>query len=150
MVTMKRDHENKISERVDELCNIISKRSVDEGRAIDFSQHLRYVSQRLRGLIQDAKVFSRWFLADTWTHLVYGQPTGSVAAGEDSKHLIEALEGVYVFSATAAVLPWLMPWLRKAWWRKHVWCYLKTFKNMKVIFKVRCPRDIFVDPFACG
>lgn len=36
-----------------------------------------------------------WFLSDSWSHLVYGEPKGWVAQGRDVDGLLDALQGVY-------------------------------------------------------
>ncbi|CAG8977287.1 hypothetical protein HYALB_00012979 [Hymenoscyphus albidus] len=115
MTAMKQFHERKISERVVELCECMGERAANNG-SIDFSEHLR------------------WFLSDTWSHLVYGQPLGWVKKGADIKGLIDSLTGVYGLSASAAVMPWLMPLFRHPFLRKHVWCYTNTFKNMANLY----------------
>ncbi|KAI9687302.1 MAG: hypothetical protein M1822_002345 [Bathelium mastoideum] len=52
----------------------------------------------------------------------------------DVKGLLAALQGVYSMSASAAVMPWLMPLLRHPTWRNWFWRYTKTFKNMEKLF----------------
>ncbi|KAI0175292.1 cytochrome P450 [Pestalotiopsis sp. NC0098] len=116
MSSMKLYHEHKISERVDELCHVIRQRASIPGRPLDFSEYLRY------------------FLSDTWSHLVYGRPKGFVAKGGDVQGLLASLQGVYGMSATAAVSPWLMPLLRNPFLRKYLWSCTRTFKNMDNLY----------------
>lgn len=117
MTQMKLYHEHKITERVDELCVKIRERSVLPNQPLDFSEYLRY------------------FLSDTWSHLVYGKPMGWVREGQDVGGLLAALQGVYGMSATAAVMPWLMPSLRSPTIIKYFWSRTATFKNMDLLFK---------------
>ncbi|OTA55118.1 cytochrome P450 monooxygenase [Hypoxylon sp. EC38] len=115
MNVMKTFHEGKISERIDELCCRIRDRS-ENPNPIDFSEHLR------------------WFLTDVWSHLVYGIPRGCVTQGCDVDGLLGSLQGVYSMSAKAAVMPWLTPLLRHPLWRKYIWTWTKTFKDMDNLF----------------
>lgn len=78
----------------------------------------------------------RWFLSDTWSHLVYGKPLGCVDQGKDVKGLLAALQGVYSMSAVAAIMPRLMHLLRNSWLRENIWCYTKTFKNINTLCTV--------------
>lgn len=61
---------------------------------------------------------------------------GWVREGKDVGGLLGALQGVYGMSATAAVMPWLMPSLRSDFWRKYVWSHTETFRNMGSLFRV--------------
>lgn len=79
----------------------------------------------------------RWFLADTWNYLAYGQRLGHVDQGRDVNGHIAALQGVYSMSATAAVMPWLMPLLRHPTWRRYFWAITPTFRNLNRLFDVR-------------
>ncbi|KAK3319551.1 cytochrome P450 [Cercophora scortea] len=90
MNAMKTHHEAKIDERIEEFCAKLSERSSATGRALDFSEHLR------------------WFLSDVWSHLVYGKPYGPLAQGRDVNELLAAIQGVYSMSASAANFDRLM------------------------------------------
>ena len=85
-------------------------------------------------LVGDIDIGDRYFLSDTWSHLVYGRPKGWVSKGSDVQGLLAALQGVYSMSATAAVNPWLMPFLRNPFLRKYVWSRTQTFKNMDNLY----------------
>ncbi|KAI2610041.1 cytochrome P450 monooxygenase [Hypoxylon fragiforme] len=115
MTAMKANHERKISERIDEFCSKIQKKSAS-GMPLDFSEHLR------------------WFLTDVWTHLVYGEPRGCVTQDRDVDGLLGSLQGVYGMSAEAAVMPFLTPLLQHPLLRKYVWSHTKTFKHMDNLF----------------
>lgn len=138
MNAMKTHHEAKISERIDELCVKVRERSSVPGKPLDFSEHLRQVA-RLASIIfiRSLTGVCRWFLSDVWSHLVYGEPKGCVAQGRDVNGLLAALQGIYSMSATAAVMPWLMPLLRNPLWRRYFWSWTKTFRNMETLYSVR-------------
>jgi len=87
-------------------------------------------------IFSDLTIYHRYFLSDTWSHIVYGQPVGWVREGRDVDGLLDALQGVYAMSATAAVIPFLQPLLRNKFLRKHLWCYTDTFCNMERLFQV--------------
>jgi len=118
MASLKANHESKMSERIDELCEVIRERAAKTGDALDFSEYLRY------------------FLSDVWSHLVYGQPKGWVKEGKDVGGLLEALQGVYPISGTAAVMPWTMPLLRNPFLRKHLWSRTQWGKYMDTLYAV--------------
>ena len=95
-------------------------------------------------IFPELTMYRRYFLSDTWSHLVYGQPMGWVREGRDVGGLLDALQGVYGMSATAAVIPFLQPLLRNKFLRENLWCYTNTFCNVEKLFQVTMSPRLFV------
>lgn len=75
---------------------------------------------------------SRWFLADTFGHLAYGEPPGCISQGRDAGGLIHALQSIYSMAGTVAVLPWLMmPLMRNKLFQNLVMPHLTAVKGLQ-------------------
>lgn len=112
MKTLKK-FEKTIDERIAELCDRIKQRSAAH-EAVDFSEYVR------------------WWLADVYSHIAYGEPLGCVARGHDVNGLIDAIQSAYSMVGTVAVLPWLfIPLIKNALLKKLVVPYLKASKGIK-------------------
>lgn len=137
MSYMKTQHETKINERIGEFCVLVFERFSKPNQPVDFSEYLRYGNSSYCLCCSTLMRVSRYFLDDTWSHLVYGRPRGHVAGGRDVSSYLAALQGIYSMSGYAAVMPWLMPLLRSPLWRRYFWRWTRTFSNISQLFSVQ-------------
>ena len=72
-----------------ELCDKTSERS-RSGQGVDFAE------------------YTRWYLADIYSHLTYGEPNGCVSNEKDVGGLINGIQSAYAMVGTVAVVPWLL------------------------------------------
>lgn len=113
-----KNFEAEFDERVLDFITVARDRFSRPGDSIDFSEYLR------------------WFLSDTFSQLAYGEAPGAVQAGKDVGGLVGSLQNVYSFSASAAVLPWLLiPLFKSPLLRKYLWNRTQTFQSMDKIFR---------------
>lgn len=136
MLSMKTQHESKISERIEEFCAKLLELSSIPNKPLDFSQYLRQVTSSYYLCCGFLIPMSRYFLDDVYSHLVYGRPRGHIARGRDVSGYLAALQGIYSMSGYAAVMPWLMPLLRHPLWRRYFWRWTRTFSCMDQLFSV--------------
>lgn len=129
--------ESQISERIDELCDIIQMSLACDNEVLDFTEYIRYgTSITLTDLDWP---LTRFFLSDVFNHLSYGKHLGCVANGYDIDGQIEALQNLYSLSATVAVLPSVMlPLIKNSFLKTYFWSHTKTFKSLKKVISVRC------------
>ena len=58
---------------------------------------------------------TRWYIYDTVTHLIYGEPAGFVAQEKDVNALIESWHDMFRLGGLVATLPWLIHPLITSW-----------------------------------
>ena len=97
-----KQYEDAINERISELCDGILRKS-RSGQSVDLAE------------------YTRWYLADTYNHLAYGQSNGCVANESDVDGLVDGIQSAYPMVGTVAVLPWLLiPLIKNALFKSLV------------------------------
>ena len=106
--------EGAINDRISELCDKISERS-RSGQGVDFAE------------------YTRWYLADTYSHLAYGEPNGCVANEKDVGGLINGIQSAYPMVGTVAVLPWLfIPLIKNAVFKRLILPHWEAIKGIQL------------------
>lgn len=63
----------------------------------------------------DLSEWTRWYVYDTITHLIYGHPVGFVEKGADVDNLIGSWHNMFLLGGLVSTLPWLVHPLITSW-----------------------------------